>query len=214
MIDAKKSPSNIQDILKNAQLTGDVFVPENFVHNEEIPDEEENDDHLEKISGYEEDRLQRNIAKQEIITEHENIFSVENVALIRQKRDMQNKVNAVADEMGVEEQDKQKLLLSYLTLGKLNAKMKAQKNEQDSNAYGVNLEHKAIEEFVRQKTQENVSYSDENQGKKKKKKGSQKSGKNASMRRNSNKKKKKGMSGFQKGLIATSGFMGALSFFT
>ena len=139
----------------------------------------------EKIPGNSE--LQEDLTKQVLVQEEEEVFSVKNNFMIREKRDLQNYVNTVANDMDVENHDMQKVLLSYSAMMQLNQKI--QKQQEESDAYGMEgMKKKVIEDFVKQKTEENVKIRDQNAGKKQNKKGSKNSGKNAKV---SGTKKKK-----------------------
>jgi len=176
-----------ENSVKMAQLEADFFMPENFdIKSSSLEISEKN---------LETEEVQFDFTKQENIQkdkQESEVFSVKNTFMIRQKRDMQNYINAVANEMEVEKQDMQKVLLSYSKMMQLNEKIEKQKED---NPYGLEaMKKKVIEDFVKQQTEANVSYRDVNEKQNKKNarnNRSSKSGKNGTMSRTSQKKKNK-----------------------
>jgi len=183
----KNTTKKAKNSVKMAQLEADFFTSENF-------DIKKSSSKIsEKIPEMVD--LQYDIAKQENIQQESEIFSVKNTFIIRQKRDMQNYVNSVANDMEVEKQDMQKVLLSYSKMMLLNEKIEKQKKMNQGNPYGLEeMKRKVIEDFVRQQTEANVSYRDVNEKQNKKNSRNNRSsklGKNANIGRTSQKKNKK-----------------------
>ena len=183
----KNTTKKAKNSVKMAQLEADFFTSENF-------DIKKSSSKIsEKIPEMVD--LQYDIAKQENIQQESEIFSVKNTFIIRQKRDMQNYVNSVANDMEVEKQDMQKVLLSYSKMMLLNEKIEKQKELNQGNPYGLEeMKRKVIEDFVRQQTEANVSYRDVNEKQNKKNSRNNRSsklGKNANIGRTSQKKNKK-----------------------
>ena len=182
-----------ENSVKMAQLKPNFFTPENFNIKNSSP--EISEIHSEKDnfqSDFTSFTPSENTQKN---TEETEVFSVKNTFMIRQKRDMQNYVNSVANDMEVEKQDMQKVLLSYSKMMLLNEKIEKQKELNQGNPYGLEeMKRKVIEDFVRQQTEANVSYKDINEKQNKKNARNNRSstrGKNGRISRTSQKKKKK-----------------------
>jgi len=135
-------------------------------------------------------QIVHDIVQEKNIREEKAVFSVQNNFVIADKRRMQNRITEISKEMEVEKNDEHKLLISYLTYSRLQEKIIKKKRE---NPYAVDLETKAIKDFVREKTEGEggVTYRDQNAGKTQKKNTSKKSRNSASMTRRSKKKKNK-----------------------
>ncbi len=127
-----------------------------------------------------------------------SIFAIvpENFVTGAEKKNLQNQVLAEADEMGISNEEKERLLLSYYAAGMLKEKLRQKKSQKNPYGFAENQKEE-IQKFINEQVAKiyNDQVSDSE------KKGSQKKRKNAILSRRSQKKK----GGFGKALAWISG---------